>query len=243
MISLGILVETLIIKNLVPALLLPAILIGQVDDPPFTIRVKDIDRIERDYIVEGTPYLEKEFKLGYWYLNGKKQKELAMRFDAYHDAVQLLQDSQKIFMLKNPDVEAHFDGKTYRYIEYMDHGNLKAGYFTPLNDGETLLYLRTTKSIIGPIKPENGYAEFKQPLFQTTISYYIKPKGKPAMPLLGLSRKEVFAVLWDKYSELRSYARKHKLNVRDEAEAVAILAYYDELKSEDRHTMKDPKND
>jgi hypothetical protein len=243
MISHGILPKTLIRNSLILAVLIPAIFFGQDDDPPFKITVKDIDRIERDYIVEGTPYLNQEFKLGYWYLDGRKQKELAMRFDAYHDAVQLMQDDQKVFMSKSADIEARFDGKTYRYIDYMDHGNQKEGYFTPLNEGETLLYLRTIKSIKGPVKPENGYAEFKQPLFQTTISYYIKPKGKPAMPLLGLSRKEVFAVLWDKYSELRSYARTHKLNIRDEAEAVAILAYYDQLKTEDRKTMNDPKND
>ncbi|MCJ7468523.1 MAG: hypothetical protein MUO53_17730 [Maribacter sp.] len=230
-------------NGIILAMLIPAFSFGQVDDEPFKITVKDIDRIEREYIVAGTPYLDKEFKLGYWFLNGRKQKELAMRYDAYHDAIQFLQDDQKVFMTKNLDVEVHIEGKTYHYDDYLDHGNQKQGYFTPVNDGETLLYLRTSKTIKGPIKPENGYAEFKQPEFQTTISYYIKPKGKPAMPLFGLSRKEVFAVLWDKYSELRTYARSHKLNARNEAEVTMILAYYDQLKTEDRNTMNDPKND
>ncbi len=240
--SVGSLRNTFRKSSILLAILLPVICLAQADDEPFKITTRDINRIEHEYLVAGSPYLDQEFKLGQWFLYGKKQKELAMRFDAYHDAVQFLQDDQKVFLSKSKDIEAHIDGKTYQYIDYLDHGNLKAGYFIRLNDGETLLYLRTIKTIKGPIDPENGYTQFKPPKFETNVSYYIKPKGKPAMPLLGLSRKEVFAVLWDKYSELRTYAREHKFQVRDEAETVMLLAYYDQLKADEREGTDAIKN-
>ncbi len=239
--SVGSLRNTLNKPSILLAILFPVICMAQAD-APFKITTRDINRIEHEYLVAGSPYLDQEFKLGQWFLNGKKQKELAMRYDAYHDAVQFLQDEQKVYLSKSKDIEAQIDGKTFQYIDYLDHSNLKSGYFSPLNDGETLLYLRIIKTIKGPVDPENGYTQFKPPTFETSVLYYIKPKGKPATPLLGLSRKEVFAVLWDKYSELRTYARERKLNVRDEAEAVAILAYYDQLKAEEREGTNAIKN-
>ena len=63
-------------------------------------------------------------------------------------------------------------------------------------------------------------------------TYFVKGSNKPAIPLAHLSRKEVFAVLWDKYSELRKYARNNKLHMRTEEEVIQVLSYYDSLKVE-----------
>jgi hypothetical protein len=51
------------------------------------------------------------------------------------------------------------------------------------------------------------------------------------MPLNDLSRKEIFAVLWEHYSDLRKYARENKLRMRTEEEVIQVLDYYDSILS------------
>ena len=199
----------------------------------FKVRMTDVGGFQRRLVVQGSPYLSKEFKDAKWIAKGQFEKKVKMRYDAYRDNIQLIQNGKQSLLVKAKDVEAEIDGKLYQYIDYLDHDNLKSGYFTPLNEGKTLLFSRTAMIIIPPRMPENGY-EFVQPAkFEAKTIHYIKRSGKTATPLQDLSRKEVLAVLWDKYSELRTYARKNKLRLRTEAEVIRVLEYYDSLKTEE----------
>ena len=66
------------------------------------------------------------------------------------------------------------------------------------------------------------------------MANYIQKENREAKPLAHLSRKEVFAVLWEKYSELRKYARKNKLQMRDEKEVIQVLGHYDFLMAQEK---------
>ncbi len=197
----------------------------------FTVRVSQAIDDERDFVVEGSPYLDKEFKPGRWRLANRSSQEASMRYNAYYDAIQLHQNGDTFFLRKSLDVEAEIEGRRYQFVDFLDHGNRKSGYMTPLNQGNTVLYLRNTKILIPPHRPQHGYDLPKPPKFVSKMEYYLKQKNKPAKPLQNLSRKEVFAVLWDRYSELRKYARQNKLNMRTKEEVIQVLKYYDTLKS------------
>tara|TARA_R110002167_G_scaffold58974_13_gene167027 strand:- start:773 stop:1483 length:711 start_codon:yes stop_codon:yes gene_type:complete len=184
----------------------------------------------REVLVKGSVYLDGAFQTGEWVVNGKYRKEAKMRYNAYRDIFELQGPNHKITTLvKDPQMEAILQGKLYRYIDYLDHNNLKSGYFTPLNKGTTLLYARAIKVIPQLHFPEHGYETFKAPEFQLELSYYIKRVGRPAVKLSGLGKKEVFAVLWDRFSELKKFAKKNGLHLRSEEEVVKALQYYDTL--------------
>lgn len=182
-----------------------------------------------EWPVDGTVYLDKQFKRGFAILNGHKNEELLLRYDAYSDEIEYLDDDGKRMLFKRSEhTGVVIDSISYRFIEYFDSGNVKSGFFNPLNEGGTVLYLRNSKTIFYKT-PENGYESFVPPKFVLKTSYYLKRKDRPAMPLNDLSRKEIFAVLWEHYSDLRRYARENKLRMRTEEEVIQVLNYYDSL--------------
>ena len=194
----------------------------------FKIKVSEGLNFQRDYEVQGSPYLAMEFTEAKWVVKGQFEKKVKMRYDAYRDNIQLIQNGKQIFLVKDKDVEATIDGKRYQYLNYLDHDNLKSGYMNPLNNGKTMLYAKTLKIVKPPIFPLHGYESITPATFGTKIIHYIQRAGKMPTPLQDLSRKEVFAVLWDKYSALKKYARHNKLHLRTEAEVIRILEYYEE---------------
>jgi len=182
-----------------------------------------------EWSVNGSVYPDDQFQEGYATINGMNKQGLMLRYDAYHDEIEYLDDNGKVKLLPNgANVETLIGSLLYRKLAYLDYGNLKCGFFVPLNEGKTQLYLRNTKSILYQT-PENGYETFEPPRFVLNTQYYLKRKDKPAMPLNDLSRKEVFAVLWEHFTDLRSYARENKLRMRTEGEVIQVLAYYDTL--------------
>ncbi len=191
---------------------------------------------QRKFIIRGHPFLKEEFELGQVFLNGIATEKL-MRYNAYLDKFELPDSNKKtVDLIKSPDIEVKFKGNTYRYLSYIEHGNERSAYLNPLNEGHTQLFVQTRKTILPFKKPENGYEVSRLPEFVTKTMYFIKKRNRPAVPLAHLSRKEVFAVLWDKYSELRKYARKNKLHMRSEEEVIQVLDYYQSLEQDEETT-------
>lgn len=181
-----------------------------------------------EWSVEGTVYLNKQFRKGYALVNGYKHEELLLRYDAYSDEIEYLDEGKRMLFHKGEHTEVSIDSIVYKFIDYFDKGKVKSGFFNPLNQGETVLYLRNTKTVFYKT-PENGYESFVPPKFLLKTSYYLKRKDRPAMPLNDLSKKEIFAVLWEHYSDLRKYARENKLRMRTEKEVIQVLDYYDSI--------------
>ncbi|NHF58342.1 hypothetical protein FK220_003255 [Flavobacteriaceae bacterium TP-CH-4] len=183
-----------------------------------------------DYNVEGLPYINENFINGV-VINRNTKLTIPLRYNAYSDtfqAIDLQGDHNDV--LKRRYISVRLGDTLYQYFVFEDHLKFKKGYFKVISDGETKLLSRTVKTIQDYIVPEHGYERGERPKFLTHTHYYIKKLGKPAKKLAHLSRKEVFAVLWDKFAELRSYARKNKLRLRSVEEVVQTLAYYDSIK-------------
>ncbi len=225
---------------------LPILTFGQYEEENVKVRLRfpvqgasggvssTVEWEEREFIVSGSVYFDKTFKSGKILKDGKLQAESLMRYNPFRDHFELqTSENSPQLMVKSGNVEAMLDGKIYQYVTYEDKEQQKQGYMNPLNDGPTYLYARTVKEVPIIDLPDHGYEDFKSPAFATKHYYYIKRNDRPAIKLYALSRKEVFAVLWDKYSELRQYARKNKLHMRNEDEVIQVLEYYDTLKSED----------
>ena len=104
-----------------------------------------------------------------------------MRYDAYRDNIQLIQDGKKVFLVKDEDIEAIIDGDRYQYRSYLDNENITSGYLRPLNNGNgnTKLYARTLKFVKPPWFPLNGYDQLRTSLSLKLKSYTTSnAKGK-----------------------------------------------------------------
>lgn len=228
--------------------ILPLYTFGQIKDDVIIITFDLVvdgftgpENNKHEFVVKGTPYLDRNFKPGKILIGkaGENEREGLMRFNAYRDHIEINQNGTKAFVAQASDVKVVLDGTTYAYLKYIERGNSKTGYFNLLHEGETQLYAKIQKVIPKTDFPDHGYETFEPPSFVTETTYYIKRKNRAAEKLRHLSRKEVFAILWDKYSELRAFARKNKFNVRTVEDTIQILTYYDELQKQDQESDMD----
>ena len=226
---------------------------SQDTDEPVKIRFDlppNADRLQGDrtriFTVKGSPYLNEKFRKG-TIINGTTTTEALLRYNAYFDSFQMLNgNSEKVFVFKAPSIKITLDNKTYildsyeittqdKALYYLPetfnkelNGNKINGYFRILNEGETLLYLKTSKRVPKFSLPDHGYEQFSPTSLTKINNYYIKRKNRPATRI-KLSKKEVLYALNDKYNEIRTYIKKNKLKVKSEEEVIEILKYYDSL--------------
>jgi hypothetical protein len=92
--------------------------------------------------IEGSPYINEIFKKGKTIINGKHTSDALMRYDAYHDAIEIENENGKArTLLRRNNIVADIDGVIYIVREFFEAGEKKMGYFNPLNEG----YVRLLK--------------------------------------------------------------------------------------------------
>lgn len=219
--------------------LLPAVCFSQIVDDvvmlKYSIPSASLSRVmdEHEMKVIGTPYKNTTYEIGSVTTFNIKKDSLLLRYNAYRDQFEILDNSRSTtYLRKDESSHVELDSLQYLFRRFFAAGKEWSGYLNPLNEGNTILYRRHIKT--AQIRfPDNGYDQMRPPEFEDITEYFIKREGKPADRLHSLSRKEVFAILWDKYSELRKYARKRKLHMRNEKEVIEVLAYYASIKNSD----------
>ena len=183
----------------------------------------------REVPIEGSAYINDIYKKGSTLINDISKTEALMRYDAYNDAVEILDENgvaRKLLRRKN--IKAVFDGKTYEVLEYDVAGTIKMGYFNPINEGNTILYFRPKKIFLQAKKPDNGYDTYDPPHYKDVSSYYIKKGDYPAVEV-NLSKRNVLKALEDKTVLLKKFIDKYDLNLKDETDVIQLLDYYDTL--------------
>ncbi len=98
-----------------------------------------------EYVVKGTPYLNKTYKILFDKKNGV---ESLIRYNVYRDYFELLDKNQKQTVLqKKHNINVILEGKPYDFIDYIDSGKEWSGYFSPLNEGKSILYKLKLKNL------------------------------------------------------------------------------------------------
>jgi hypothetical protein len=183
----------------------------------------------RDVPIEGSPYMNEIYKKGETIINGESQSSALMRYDAYNDAVEILDKSrQPRKLLRRPNITAVFDGKTYKVVSYLEDGQTKMGYFNPLNEGETVLYFKPKKQFVQAEKPDHGYDNYDPPTYRNVSSYYLK-KGDAPAKIVKLKKRQFLKQLDTKASILKEFIRKHDLDMGKEGDAIRLVNFYNTL--------------
>lgn len=183
----------------------------------------------REVPIDGSPYVNEIYKKGTTLINDVSRTDALMRYNAYNDAVEILDENGATRkLLRRSNIKAVFDGKTYEVIDYDLAGNIKKGYFNPLNEGNTVLYFRPKKIFLQAEKPDNGYDTYDPPHYKDVSSFYIKKENQPAEEV-KLSKRNVLKALGDKTVLLKKFIDKYDLNLKDESDVIRLLNYYDTL--------------
>lgn len=183
----------------------------------------------REVPIEGSRYMNDIYKQGETIINGRTQTTALMRYDAYNDAVEILDKSQQARkLLRRKSIVAKFGGKTYIVIDYKAGNKTKLGYFNPLNEGETVIYFKPKKVFVQAEKPEDGYDTYDPPIYRDVSEYYIK-KGKAPAQLVKLGKRSILKQLGGKTAELKKFISENKLNLNKETDVVKLVVFYNTI--------------
>ncbi|MDG1571989.1 hypothetical protein OZ410_06650 [Robiginitalea sp. M366] len=173
--------------------------------------------------VEGSPYLNDEFKRGAVYMNEEKPYAAYMRYNAYQDEMQVQGPDGISTLFKREYVWAMLEGEKFK-IETYDTGNgTRQGYFVELNAGKTRLLKRYQSLFREGEKAVSSYSQDKPPRFEAETSYYLAMEGKPAQEV-KLRKKDILEMLDNDASE--GFVKENKLKLKDEAEVLMLLQHY-----------------
>tara|TARA_R110000782_G_scaffold156359_3_gene248496 strand:- start:1108 stop:1806 length:699 start_codon:yes stop_codon:yes gene_type:complete len=176
--------------------------------------------------IEGSPYINEIFKKGKTIINGKHTSDALMRYDAYHDAIEIKNENGIArTLLRRNNIVADIDGTIYMVREFIEAGEKKMGYFNPLNEGYVRLLKKPKKIFIQAENPENGYNTFKPAKYQDISMYYMQNGDKPAIET-KLSKRKILSFLDDNSEFLKQFIKNNELNMRSESDIIKLINYY-----------------
>ena len=198
--------------------------------------MKDADGrplFERRYTdVQGSPYLTDDWQKGaVKFSNGQIHKDVDLKYD--QAAEQLIFKGEKgapltfihpvkeFTLLKNNGTGVIVFRNGYKPVD----GAASNTFYQVLTDGETALLKRSFKKI-QENKPYNSATTVKT--FVDVNDYYLVKNGS----LIKVKRdaKDILPNLTDYTTELQTFIKKNRLNLKSEADLILLITYYNSLK-------------
>lgn len=193
----------------------------------------------REVPIDGSVYINDIYKKGTTLINDISKTDALMRYDAYHDAVEILDENGTARkLLRRKQIKAIFDDKTYEVVEYQSGGKTKLGYFNPLNEGHTKFYFKPKKAFIQAEKPDNGYDTYTPPHYKDISAYYIKIGDGPAQEV-KLNKRSILKMIGDSNLNLEQFIKDQNLNLKKVEDIIHLIDYYNAVDKKARTTQQD----
>lgn len=189
--------------------------------------------------LRGTPYFQPDWSKGQIQLtDGRKYTDVPIKFDAHRQALILLRPKQgndsiiidqrtvRHFLVANPD------GQEYLFKRYpaikTDDPQIRDGYFLVLYEGKTALLKRVVKTF-KPADYKGAYNSNPHYDAYTDANAYYILRADQTLTRVKLARKSLLDAFNDKAEAMKAFVSEQKLDVKSEAEAVALVQHYDTL--------------
>jgi len=181
--------------------------------------------------VEGSPFMEKEFREGRIQLKDGKLFNGKLRYDMYAGEMQFLA-KEIIYAIAFPeDIEyIEIENVKFIYSPYLltpSGTNPKEFYFIVLMDGDNKL-LAKQKVLLLDAVPAKPYVDTKPAQFtKKNDSYYIKKKNLPAVKISN--RKSLISILEDKEAEVLDFIKREKISHKNPEDLKKLVEHYNSL--------------
>lgn len=192
-----------------------------------SLQTKEIDVAQ--IRTEGSPYLNEEFIPGKVLVNGNVKMKGRLRYNAYNSEIELEKNKYEYTsVLKRGYISAIIGNKKYKLYSYLNAavGNIKTGYFNPLNEGEVQLLYKPEIKVRRGRTPSTSYDRKVAPRFIDVSSYYIK-KGENAAEKIYLRKKYLHKAL-NGDSKIKQYVKANGLKLNNEEDIVKLLNFYNQ---------------
>ncbi|MDD4144874.1 MAG: hypothetical protein PHN68_09580 [Prolixibacteraceae bacterium] len=190
----------------------------------------DWKRVLTETDIEGSPYLNDEFKEGTVFMTSKtKFVEMPLRYNIFNDQVEFRSDDGSLMVLSVPEVieKVEFGETTLEYSVYSQLNKVRRGFFVVLEKGEASLYSRPRVTFEDARKP-GAYSEAKPPRFiKRPDEYYIRIGKEPAE--LISKKKDIEELFTEHEKEMQEFIRKNKININRPEDLIKVVQFYNSL--------------
>lgn len=168
-----------------------------------------------------------EFLTGDLTLEGKKYKDLNLKYDILNDELLLAVPYKPVLILNREMVDSfslNYNNRIYKIVNMdADSGSAIRGYVNVLYNGPTALYVKYMKEI-QPLAVDGKYDRIieKHKIFIKKDTAIVRISG----------RADLMKLLQDKKREIREFIRKNNYQVGriDPYTFIPILGFYDSFK-------------
>lgn len=190
----------------------------------------DWKRVLTETDIEGSPYLNDEFKEGTVFMTSKtKFVEMPLRYNIFNDQVEFRSDDGSLMVLSVPEVieKVEFGETTLEYSVYSQLNKVRRGFFVVLEKGEASLYSRPRVTFEDARKP-GAYSEAKPPRFiKRPDEYYIRIGKEPAE--LISKKKDIEELFTEHEKKMQEFIRKNKININRPEDLIKVVQFYNSL--------------
>lgn len=181
--------------------------------------------------VNNKHYVNKLFLPGaIYYENKKTPGDYSLRYNAYKDLIELANNSESDFVLRNPKISCKINGKKYVYRNYLKNDNVKQGYLKVLykNDNftiyerESIIFRegRKAKTSLTPSIPAK-YVKYN--------NFYISEGNKPAKEISTKRRAFLSSFDSKNKSKVKTFIKKKKIDLEKGTDLVKVYKYISTL--------------
>lgn len=179
--------------------------------------------------VDGSPYLDEEFKSGALVYNNKLYANLSLRYNYYEGYFEFKAgDEVKYYDPRYLEVDTVWlENDKFIYVEFDNGRNVRRNYMKLLHDGPVKV-LSYREIVLLEAQKAKGYEDARPARFDPRPEViYIQFGDAPAVEFKN--KRSIGEVFPDRTEVLEKYAKSEKLKFRDPDDLVTLVKYYETL--------------
>jgi hypothetical protein len=183
--------------------------------------------------IKGTPLLFEEFRTGNFYFNNKTCITGKMiNYNCFTDDV-LFSDENMTYVANSQDIDyftitGNEEDVILLFKQVFLSSEKKRIFMQVLYQGQSVLFKRYRKEFL-EADYNKPYGQNRQvDEYNDYYEYYVKPDGRE-ITLLKPKKSSVMDIFSDKPDLIGNYIIKEKISLKDEADLIRLVKYYDSL--------------
>lgn len=184
---------------------------------------------ERYSRIEGTPYVDEEFRKGSLYFSRTLFTNLELRYNVYEGYFEFKSDDgfKYIDPRRTPVDTVWLNGDTYLYITFQSGKQMRQKFMKLISDSGTRVLLNH-RVVLSQPEAAKGYEEAKPARFEKLAdAVFIQHPGNSAREFKG--KKSMMQLFPEHHKQLSEFVKSEKLKLKKTGDIVRLVAYYDSL--------------
>ena len=175
--------------------------------------------------VQGSPYLNEEYKLAKLYVGEKSYGNIMMRFNTYTNEIELYpkEGEESEALMKLDDSRILFEDKTLEVFDFTDdEGVSKKGYFLVLSDQDDVKLLLRKKCVFSPNEKALTANQADRKAKFTQYNYFYVVKNGELIQVEP-RKKDIIKLFPKKEKEIKKYIKSEKLRLKDSEDLAKLI--------------------